>query len=64
MNLCSIAGAMPSLNIENMGPQKWAPWRKNPINFMALNNIEQHYSQEIKEILLKKGIVGYPEESK
>jgi hypothetical protein len=28
------------------------------------NNIEQHYNQEIKEILLKKGIVGYPEGSK
>jgi hypothetical protein len=47
-----------------MGPQKWAPWRENPINFMALNNIEQHHSQEIKEILLKKGIVEYPEGSK
>jgi hypothetical protein len=32
---------------------------------MALkNNIERHYNQEIKEILLKKGIIGYPEGSK
>ena len=28
------------------------------------NNIERDYSQEIKEILLNKGIVEYPEESK
>jgi hypothetical protein len=47
-----------------MGPQKWAPWRENPINFIVSNNIEQYYSQEIKEILLKKGIIRYPEGSK
>ena len=63
--LNSIAGVIPSLNIENMGPQKWAPWRENPINFMALkNDIERHHSQEIKEILQNKGIIGYPEGSK
>jgi hypothetical protein len=28
------------------------------------NNTERDYSQEIKEILLNKGIVGYPEGSK
>jgi hypothetical protein len=48
-----------------MGPKKWAPWRGNPINFKASSNdIERYYSQEIKEILLNKGIVGYPEGSK
>jgi hypothetical protein len=42
-----------------MGSKKWAPWRGNPINFKALSNdIERHHSQEIKEILLNKGIVG------
>jgi hypothetical protein len=41
-----------------MGPKKWASWRGNPINFKASSNdIERHYSQEIKEILLNKGIV-------
>jgi hypothetical protein len=63
--LNSIAGVIPSLNIENMGPQKWPPWKENPINFMASkNDIEQYHNQEIKEILLKKGIIGYPEGSK
>ena len=48
-----------------MGPQKWAPWRENPINFIVLkNDIERYYSQEIKEILQNKGIIGYPEGSK
>ena len=48
-----------------MGPKKWVPWRGNPINFKVLSNdIERYYSQEIKEILLNKGIVGYPEGSK
>ena len=28
------------------------------------NNIKRNYSQKIKEILLNKGIVGYPEGSK
>jgi len=63
--LNSIASTIPSLNIENMGPKEWAPWKENPINFKASkNDVERHHSQEIKEILLNKGVVGYPEGSK
>jgi hypothetical protein len=45
-----------------MGPKKWAPWKENSIKFETLKteNIERHYNQEIKEILLNKGIIGYP----
>jgi hypothetical protein len=45
-----------------MGPKKWAPWKENSIKFETskTENIERQHNQEIKEILLNKGIIGYP----
>jgi ribonuclease HI len=64
--LNSIANAIPSLNIKNKGFKKWAPWKENPIKFEAskIDSTEQQHNQEIKEILLNKGIIGYPAGSK
>ena len=51
--LNSIASAIPLLNIENKGFEKWAPWKENPITLEIIKseNIELYHSQEIKEIL-------------
>jgi hypothetical protein len=44
-----------------MGPKKWALWKENSIKFETskTENIERQHNQEIKEILLNKGIIGY-----
>jgi hypothetical protein len=44
--LNSIASILPSLNIENMGPKKWAPWKENLIKFETLKteNIERQHN--------------------
>jgi hypothetical protein len=46
--------------------RKWAPWKETPITLKIAktDDIELYHSQEIKNILRNKGIIGYSEGSK
>jgi len=71
--LNSIASSISSLNIEESGYQKQAPWLKHPIEFEPIkdSNLDRDrdkialaHDQAIQDIALRNCIIGYTDGSK
>src|SRR5262249_42506335 len=69
--LNSISGSIPSLNIEESGYSKQAPWQKHPIEFEPAatkgrdrENMALEHDQAIQDLAFSNSIIGYTDGSK